>query len=474
MAKTKTVKSLKLNMALYALKYSMTVFLPLITYPYVTDVLGVECFGKYNFSSSIIYFFLLFSGLGISTYAVREGARVRDDQADFSQFASQMWSINMIFTIISYLVLGIMLIFVQEIKDYKELLLILSIQILFKTIGVEWIYSIYEDFCYITICTFFFQILSVILLFSFVKNEQDIYLYAFIMILSSVGSSLVNLIHSHRYCKLHFIFRVDWEKHLKPIFVLFAMSLTVSIYTNSDTIFLGFMCGDYYVGLYSIPVKIYSVIKILLSSVLTVAIPRMSALIDTKANGKFGNIALDTYRTLLTVTLPAIFGVVLMRKELLLLFFPDYLESESALVILCIALVFSLTSWFWAHCVLIPAKKDNVVFKAAVLSAITNIVLNIIFLPVWKEKAAALTTVIAELIAYIWCSYEGKKIVRIPGVVNIIVKNMIGCMCIFGVVWLMRFCAISLISRALLSVIFSVFVYFISQVLLKNIIFNKI
>ena len=148
MTRAKTAKSLKLNMVLYALKYSMTVLLPLITYPYVTDVLGVECFGKYSFSSSIIYFFLLFSGLGISTYAIREGARMRDNRAKFSQFASQMWSINMFFTLISYLLLGIMLMFVQEIKDYKVLLLILSVQILFKTIGVEWIYSIYEDFCF--------------------------------------------------------------------------------------------------------------------------------------------------------------------------------------------------------------------------------------------------------------------------------------------------------------------------------------
>ena len=54
------------------------------------------------FSASIINYFVLIAGLGISSYAVREGARVRNDQTKINQFASQMFTINVISTICSY------------------------------------------------------------------------------------------------------------------------------------------------------------------------------------------------------------------------------------------------------------------------------------------------------------------------------------------------------------------------------------
>ena len=49
---------------------------PLLTYPYVSRVLGVIGIGTCNFVDSIIDYFILFSGLGIGSYGVREIARV--------------------------------------------------------------------------------------------------------------------------------------------------------------------------------------------------------------------------------------------------------------------------------------------------------------------------------------------------------------------------------------------------------------
>ena len=69
--------------------------------------------------------------------------------------------------------------------------------------------------------------------------------------------------------------------------VLFAMSVTVTIYVISDTTILGFLCDDYTVGVYSVSVKIYSIVKTVLSSVLVVSIPRLSALLGTNDKKKF-------------------------------------------------------------------------------------------------------------------------------------------------------------------------------------------
>ena len=50
----KNEKSIKLNMVLNAIKGLMGIIFPLITFPYVSKILGVDNLGRYNFSNSII------------------------------------------------------------------------------------------------------------------------------------------------------------------------------------------------------------------------------------------------------------------------------------------------------------------------------------------------------------------------------------------------------------------------------------
>ena len=75
--------SLKKNAILNVIKQILKIAFPLITFPYVSRVLLEDNFGKYNFSLSIISYFQLIAGLGISSYAIREGARIRDDKKRF-------------------------------------------------------------------------------------------------------------------------------------------------------------------------------------------------------------------------------------------------------------------------------------------------------------------------------------------------------------------------------------------------------
>ena len=88
---------------LYNVAYKiLTLLTPLITTPYISRVLGVENIGIYNFSSSVVSYFTLLAGLGISTYAIREGARYRNDRIKISDFCSEVFSINVISTLYFY------------------------------------------------------------------------------------------------------------------------------------------------------------------------------------------------------------------------------------------------------------------------------------------------------------------------------------------------------------------------------------
>jgi O-antigen/teichoic acid export membrane protein len=343
-------KSLKLNMVLNAIKGLMSVVFPLISFPYISRVLGVDNIGRYNFANSIISYIILAAGLGISTYAIREGARVRENHLEFEKFANEMFSINIVSTVVAYFILVVLLFAVPKFQEYMTLLIILSLQVIFKTIGIEWIYSIYEDYAYITVRSILFQVISLILLFVMVKNENDINNYAAITVISSVGSNVLNYFHARKYCRVKPTSVIDWKKHLKPIMILFAMSVTVTIYVSSDTTILGFLCDDHTVGIYSVSTKVYSIIKTVLSSVLVVSIPRLSAMLGKKDKAGFDAVSVDIYGTLLTIVAPAIVVLIALRKQIVLLISDaEYSTASSSLAILSVALLFCLGAWFWGQ-----------------------------------------------------------------------------------------------------------------------------
>lgn len=72
-------KSLGLNAIFNGMQNMLNLLFPLITFPYISRVLSVQGVGKYNFANSINSYFLLIASLGISTFAVREGSKLRDN-----------------------------------------------------------------------------------------------------------------------------------------------------------------------------------------------------------------------------------------------------------------------------------------------------------------------------------------------------------------------------------------------------------
>ena len=168
-------KSLSVNAALNSIKSILNMLFPLITYPYITAVLSVEELGKYNFSLSIVNYFALIAGLGVSSYAIREGARIREDKRALADFANQMLEINLVSMFTAYILLFCVLGISNTLAPYKELILFLSVQMLFTTIGVEWIYSIFEEYQYITIRSILFKVASIIRLFVLVIEEGDVF-----------------------------------------------------------------------------------------------------------------------------------------------------------------------------------------------------------------------------------------------------------------------------------------------------------
>lgn len=468
-------KSLGINALLNSLQSLLNLIFPLITFPYISRVLSVNSVGKYNFSSSIISYFLLLAALGISTFAVREGSKFRENRSEFSYFAGKIFSINLISMFVSYMLLFIIIFCVPTLHEYRLAILIFSIQIFFTTIGTDWIYIIYEEYSYITLRNIFFKIISIILLFIFVKHSNDYLNYVIVTVFASTGSYILNFFHAKKYWDLQVDFKFDIKQYLVPILTIFMSTIAIQIYVSSDTTMIGFLVGDYSVGIYSVATKIYTMVGSVMIAMLTVTIPRLAMLVGQKRFEEYSNLLKELVNSLAVIVLPGIVGLFMVSKDIIILIAGEkYIRASFSLKILCFALIGSILSTIFNQCVLIPMKREKRTLTSSSTSAILNICLNFILIPILAEKGAAITTAISEFVMagmnYYFCRDKVGYIFKDRELLKNIATTIMGCVATIIVSTVCHFTINGIFLRLLLTVIFSVISYVIILLLLKNII----
>lgn len=466
-------KSLGVNALLNGLRSALNLIFPLITFPYISRVLSVDGVGIYNFAGTYVNYFVLLAGLGVATYAVREGAKYRDDNNQINIFASQVFTINMVSTVIAYILLFISLLIFKSLNNYISAILIFSLQILFTTLGTEWIYTIYEDYSYITIRSIIFKILSIILLFILVRSANDYLWYAGITVFANVGSNIFNWIHAKSFINIKLVKNTNWKYHLKPILIIFASTIAITLYVSTDTTILGLLKNDYAVGIYSVAVKIYSIVSGLINGLLIVTIPRLAMLFGKQKFKEYKSVLSQVINNISVLMFPAAVGLIMLSKEVILIIAgKKYVNSILSLQIITVALIFSNFSTIFNQCILIPAKRENKTLRNTIVTGVVNVILNFVVIPVMSYNGTALTTVIAEFMIMTLNCWSGWDIVgdiiKSRIVVKNIVSSFIGCMGIVITCLVCKWLFTSIISTMIMSIVLSVIVYALILLILRN------
>src|SRR5699024_5904340 len=188
-------------------------------------------------------------------------------------------------------------------------------------------------------------------------------------------------IHVKQFCTIKLVKNTNWKYHLRPILIIFASSVAVTIYVSSDTTILGLLKDSYDVGIYSTSVRIYQMAQGVLSAILTVTIPRLAMLWGQQRLKEYKNVLSKVINTLEILVLPASVGLMMLSKEVVLIIAgKKYLNSVNSLRIITWAIIFSIFAWIFSDCVLFPAKRESKVLRNTVITGIVNIILNFILI----------------------------------------------------------------------------------------------
>ena len=467
-------RSIKLNAVLNVIKQSMSVLFPLITYPYVSRVLGADNLGRYSFSDSIVQIIITLSLIGIPTYAVREGAMIRNEKKEIKNFCSEVFTINVISAVLSYLVLIIMVITIERFRIEDVFILILSVNIMSRCLGRDWINTIYEDYLYISIRFIIVHIISLALIFLLVKGPDDLLKYVIIMASSELFGNMLNTYYTHKRIPYSLRFSKEMIRHLKPILILFCSSVATTIYIRSDIAILGFLRPDSDVGVYTMSSKIYTIVKNIMNAVITVAIPRLSFYLgENVENGRkeYNKLLINLRNILFLILFPASVGLFCLSADaMFILGGTEFQRGYISLQILCVALMFAVFGCFFAHAVLIVNRQEKVFFRATVLSALINISLNFVFIPLMGINGAAVTTALSEFCIVLYCGFFARKYYESDRnrTKKYALTTATECLLIVGIAYGIRHLCNGMATRVILTIGLSLVAYLIILVLTKN------
>lgn len=382
------------NFVYQALFQIVKLLMPVLTVPLVSYALGPDKLGIYNYTTSIAQYFILFASLGMGFYGQRLIATVRDDKFKLSKAFWELESLSIIVTISSIIFYAVFVIN----SDYKQIFLIQSLTIIAVAFDISWLFKGLEDFKKTSLRSVFISFMTFVLIYIFVKNENDLYKYILIQSAGLLGSQLIMwpfLINRVTFVKIRLH---DIYQHLFRVIQYFIPQISMTLYANIGKTFLGIMSTKSEVAFFSNSLLIISVVITFVSTADSVLLPRLSYLNSRDNKKAILNILNVSFDIQLYFTIPIFFGLSAIARNLVPWFFGEsFLAISKMLPVLAILCIIKPLGSAVTNQWLLPLGKLKIYNISIILGAIICIVLNSVLIKNIGVWGAIISIIFCEL-----------------------------------------------------------------------------
>ncbi len=467
-------KSIKVNFIMNAILTMSSFVFPLITFPYVSRILLPEGMGKVAMATAVVSYFALLARLGIPMYGVRACAEVRDDKIQLSKVVHELFLINLGMTVFSYLLFFGTVFAVPVFRTEAVLYLIIGSTLFFETIGVEWLYKGLEEYSYITYRSIFFKIVAVAATFLLVHTGADYIKYGAITILAASASNLLNLYNLRKYITFKPFSEYCLKTHVKPIFIFFATTCAIVIYTQLNTVILGLMKTNADVGLYDSAMKIKNILVSVVTALGAVLLPRASYYVKQGLFEDFAKITEKAIHFVCILALPLMAYFILFATNGI--HFLSGKQFDGAIlpmqIILPTIFLIGLTNVIGIQ-VLVPLGKEKEVFYSVAGGGVIDLAACLLLIPEYAVVGAAVSNLLAELTVFMLQIYYVSKcrdkvnVAKALGSVEY-GKILLAIVAAMGVAWQCKSIAwkdffVLLLSGSIFFAVYGIFLYVLKE-----------
>lgn len=383
----------------------VNIVVPIIIGPYIMRLLDVELYGTYNRVYAEFQMFLAFASFGVYTFGVREISKIRNDKEKISKLFSNLFLISLISNILIILMYIAYSIFTSS-GIATTIYLIMSIQIVANIFYVEFVNEALENYKFITTKSIIVKIIYFASILLFIRNKDDVILYAIIVSLTNFLNNIVSFIYAKSKIKFNFK-DIEFKKYLKPLLAVLIITNLDLLYSQLDRVMLGKYVNDVAVTLYYVPYYVVSTLVAIPYSIINVSIPRLSYILKNEGKEKYIEKLNNSISSLMFVIVPMCLGIFVVAKEVIYIYAGDkYMTAVIPLMIACITRIFISLESVMNNLVMYPNDLENRILKVSLCCGLLNLTMNyiLVYLKLLTPATALITTGFAEIIIVL-CHY---------------------------------------------------------------------
>ena len=459
-----SVVSVKKNFFYNNLLLLSNLLFPVINFAYASRILGPAGIGKVQFVVIFATYFVLIAQLGIPVYGMREVAKTRTDQNQLNKLFSELLLINLMSSLLMSVIYGVLIFSLGWFSDSINYYLLGGLLVLSGFSVLDWFYMGMEQFRFLSLRSIVIKAAALMALFLFVRTSGDIMIYFLITIFSILSGNLWNLLRLKGLVSINFR-HTEIQKHGLPLLILFASSLTISVYTLGDTLLLGFFTNDQAVGYYTAAKKLLLITIPLITSLGTVLIPKLTKSLDVKNKKETNTRINQSFSFICLFGIPVSAGLFIFSPEIMRLFSGVQFTGAVLTLQLLAPVIFLVgLGHLFGMQLLIPGGFEKQYLFATFLGMVISLLLNLFLIRIFKDKGAAVTLLITEgivsFMAYLFVIKKMHLHVRW----SLALKALAASLLFIPVALIFRNLEVSLFFGLFTAIFISAALYFIVQI----------
>lgn len=279
----------------------------------------------------------------------------------------------------------------------------------------------------------------------FIQNSDYFSPFLFIIwagVISVFVNTILNYFYAKKITSIKFEFDYEYIKHLFKISLPYWVALFLSVvYFKIDIILLSLIewpeLWDLSIALYSLPMKIVEVLMVIWWFYMTSLLPSLSSGFKESDEKKLINLTDISFRILFAfASILFVWGVLFRDYIIRIIANEEYIttthiyNSSDAFLIVFFVILFYFLSLVFIY-VLVAAEKQSKLLKINIFITIFNIVWNILLIPKYSFMWAWFTTLLSQILLFIFWYYHTKKLIDFKFPIFFIVRVILVSIIIF-------------------------------------------
>ncbi len=462
----------KKDVVIYFVSKVIIGVISLVTVTLYSRLLNPDEYGEYSLIAGLVSALIAIFIGWIGSSALRYYIDYSKDKSEKTRFYSNviMYTVVMIIAMIAILFIISLLSNVVPINKYLIATIIFTVSLSFMEV-FEKIFRASQKTVIYAISMVFQVISNIVIFYILVKFEIG----ANSVLYSTALSKIIFVIISIITLKVLFHFNIlTFDKQLLKRFLKFGIPMIgvwgISwILSYCDRYIIALFYEDYDVGIYDMSYKIAeNSINVIITSFTLAVYPILIKVFKNEGKEKLELKIKSVIKYFFILTIPSIVGLSLIVNKLYLSVIDmKYYSGRYIIALVCIGMMFNGFNAILNKTWQLKEKTKNI-FYVMLVTVIINIILNMIFIPMFGIIAAAVTTLVSYFISNVITFIFIRKDFRLMIDYKSLIKTIISCTVMASfLIWFNRY--VNGLLMMIVEIIIAVLIYGLMSIILKNI-----